>query len=87
VEVDWVGDIGVVQLDSPSVGAAPVDEIAEQLDFRLPESATPAAIAAIHDRLRELGLRWSPLDEGSSMVLTFYGPHQIVQLRRSTDTG
>ena len=71
VEVDRAGDIEVVHLDSPSVGTAPVDEIAEQLD--LTESATHAAIFAIHDRLRELGLRWRSLNDGGSMVLTFSG--------------
>ena len=73
VEVDQGGEIGVVQLGSSSVGAAPIDEIAEQLDFRLPESATPAAIAAIHDRLRELGQRWRSLEGGGAILLTFSG--------------
>ena len=50
-----------------------MNEIAEQLGFSLPESATPAAIAAIHDRLRELGLRWRSLYDGGSIVLTFSG--------------
>jgi hypothetical protein len=76
VEVDQVGEIGVVQLGSPLVGAALMDEIAEQLDFSLPESATPAAIAAIRDRLRELGLRWRSLYDGGSIVLTFPGSHR-----------
>ncbi len=76
VEVDQVGEIGVVQLGSPLVGTAPMDEIAEQLDFSLPESATPAAIAAIRDRLRELGLRWRSLYDGGSIVLTFPGSHR-----------
>jgi hypothetical protein len=73
VEVDQVGEIGVVHLGSPSVGAPPMNEIAEQLEFSLPENATPAAIAAIHDRLRELGLRWRSLGDGGSIVLTFSG--------------
>lgn len=73
VEVDQVGKIGVVQLGSPSICAAPVDEIAEQLGFSLPDSATSAAIAAIRDRLRELGLRWRSLDDGGSIKLTFSG--------------
>ena len=73
VQVDQVGGIGVVQFSSASVGAAPLDEIAEQLGFRLTESATPAAIAAIHDRLRQLGLRWRSLNDGASLVLTFSG--------------
>jgi hypothetical protein len=73
VGVHKVGDIGVVQLGSPSVGAKPLDEIAEQLRFSLPDSATPTVIAAIRDRLRELGLRWASLNDGSSIVLTFSG--------------
>jgi hypothetical protein len=76
VNVDQVGEFAVVQLDSPSVAAAPTDEIAQQLDFSLPESATPAAIAAIHDRLRELGLRWRSLYDGGSIKLTFPGSHR-----------
>ncbi|MGA8368707.1 MAG: hypothetical protein WB765_01130, partial [Acidimicrobiales bacterium] len=72
-EVDQVGDIGVVSLHASSAVSAPVDEIAEQLDFTLPESATPAAIAAIHDQLRQLGLRWRSLSDGGSVVLTFSG--------------
>jgi hypothetical protein len=73
VAVAEVDGIGVVQFSSPSVGAATMDEIAEQLGFRLTESGTPAAIATIHDRLRELGLRWRSLSDGGSIVLTFSG--------------
>jgi hypothetical protein len=73
VEVDQVGKIGVVHLGSPSVGAPPMNEIAEQHEFSLPENATPAAIAAIYDRLGELGLRWRSLDDGGSIVLSFSG--------------
>jgi hypothetical protein len=69
--VDQVGKIGVVQLGSPSNQDAPIDEIAKQLGFSLPDSATSAAIAAIRDRLRELGLRWRSLDDGGSIKLTF----------------
>jgi hypothetical protein len=73
VEGEQVGEIGAVHLASPTVGARPMDEIAEQLGFSLPDSATPAAIAAIHDRLRELGLRWRSLNDGGSIVITFSG--------------
>lgn len=73
VEVDQVGDIGVVSLHASSVVSAPMDEIAEQLDFSLPDNATPAAIAAIHDQFRQLGLRWRSLSDGGSVVLTFSG--------------
>jgi hypothetical protein len=76
VEVDQVGEIGVVRLDAASVGVAPMVEIAKQLDFSLPESATPAAIAAIHHRLREFGLRWRTLHDGDSIVLTLPGSHR-----------
>jgi hypothetical protein len=72
VKVDQMGEIGVVRLDAASVGA-PMVEIAKQLDFGLPESATPAAIGAIHDRLRELRLQWRTLHDGGSIVLTFPG--------------
>ena len=73
VEVDQVGEIGVVHLHSASVLGAPMDKIADQLDISLPASATPAAIAAIDDRLRELELRWRSLDDGGSIVLIFSG--------------
>ena len=76
VQVDQVDEIGVVQFGSPWVGGAPMDEIADQLGFSLAESATPAAIAAIHGRLRELGLRWRSLNNGHSIVLTFSGPRR-----------
>jgi hypothetical protein len=73
VGVDQVGEIAVVQFVSRSVGSVSIGELAEQLDFSLPDSATPAAIAAILDRLRELGLRWRSLYDGGSIVLTFSG--------------
>jgi len=73
VEVDHVGDIGVVRLDSTSVGAAPMDAIGAQLGFHLPESATATSITAIRDRLRQLGIRWRALEDGGSMTLTFPG--------------
>ena len=76
VEVDQVDGIGVVQFSSPSVSTAPMDEIAEQLGLRLTESVAPAAIAAIRERLRELGLRWRSLNDGGSIVLTFSGSHR-----------
>ena len=75
-EVDRVGEIGLLHLDAPSVGAPPTEDIAGQLHFSLPESATPAAVAAIHDRLRELGLRWRSLPDGGAVVLAFSGCHQ-----------
>jgi hypothetical protein len=76
VGVVQVGEIAVVEFDSPSVRTAPIDEVAEQLDFNLPESATPAAIAAIHAQLRALGLQWRSLSDGGSIVLTFAGSHR-----------
>ena len=76
VEIDQVGDIGVVRLDSSSVGAAPMDAIGAQLGFSLPESATPSSIPAIRDRLRELGIRWRALEDGGSITLTFPGTHR-----------
>jgi hypothetical protein len=71
VEVEQLCEIGAVHLGSPTVGPRPMDEIAEQLGFSLPDSATHAAIAAIYDRLRELGLRWRSLNDGGSIVITF----------------
>ena len=76
VEVDQMGEVGVVRFNAASVNVAPMVEIAEKLVFSLPESATPAAIAAIQERLRELGQRWSTLDDGGSIVLTFPGSHR-----------
>jgi hypothetical protein len=71
--VDQVGGIALVQLDPASVSSAPMVEIADQLKFSLPESATPDVIGAIHDRLRELGMRWRTLNDGDAIVLTFSG--------------
>jgi hypothetical protein len=76
VKVDQIGEIGVVRSNAASVSVAPMVEIAEKLDFSLPESATPAAMAAIQERLCELRQRWSTLDDGGSIVLTFPGSHQ-----------
>jgi hypothetical protein len=73
VEVEQAHGFGAVHLGSPTVGARPMDEIAEQLGFSLPDGVTPATIAAIHDRLRELGLRWRSLNDGGSIVITFSG--------------
>ena len=73
VEVEQACEFGAVHLGSPMVGAQPMDEIAEQLGFSLPDGVAPAAIAAIHDRLRELGLRWRSLNDGGSIVITFSG--------------
>jgi hypothetical protein len=76
MDISQVGEIGIVQLGSPSTLAAPVGEIAERLNFRLPDSATTTNIAAIRDRLRELGLRWRSLEDGDSIKLTYSGPHR-----------
>ena len=73
VEVEDVGEIEAVHFGPTTVSTRPMDEIAEQLEFSLPDSATPVAIAAIHDRLRELGLRWRSLNDGGSIVITFPG--------------
>ena len=64
--------VEVEQVHRPSA-ARPMDEIAEQLSFRLADGVTPAAIVAIHDRLQELGLRWRSLNDGGSIVITFSG--------------
>jgi hypothetical protein len=54
---------------TPSADAtAAIVEIAGQ---PLPASATPAAVAAIRDRLAELGDRWRHLDDGGAITLTF----------------
>jgi hypothetical protein len=65
-EVDRAGRIGIVHFDSPSFAAAPASETAGQLDFRLPKSATLVAIATIHDKLRDLGMRWRSLNDSGS---------------------
>jgi len=76
VGVDQVGEIGVVELGSPSVRRAPalVDAIADSLGFSLPESATPAAVAVIWGRLRELEAHWRSLDDGGSITVAFFNP-------------
>jgi hypothetical protein len=65
--------VEVEQARRPSAAARPMDEIADQLGFSLPDGVTPTAIAAIHDRLQELGLRWRSLNDGGSIVITFSG--------------
>jgi hypothetical protein len=71
MEVEEVSDVVVVQLSSSSESAVSVDDLGERLGFALPETTTPGTIAAIHDRLRDLGRRWRTLDDGCAIKLGF----------------
>jgi hypothetical protein len=53
-----------------TVGAA-MEDLAARFGHDLPTSASPEVIAAIHERLRELGARWRALPDGGSIVLPF----------------
>ena len=72
MEVEELSDVAVVRLSSSAVSPVSVDDLGERLGCELPENL--AVIAAIHDRLRELGQRWRTLDDGCSIKLTFSGP-------------
>jgi hypothetical protein len=73
IDVDQIHGVAVARLGPPPLSTLPVGEITERLGFNLPESATSAAVTAIHDRLRELGQRWRGLDDGGSIRLVFAG--------------
>jgi len=65
VTVCEVGEVAVARLVSPPAGRSPVNEIAEVLGAKLPDSATPDALVVIRDRLRSLREEWRNLDDGS----------------------
>jgi hypothetical protein len=77
--VDHDGPIAVVRAAQPSAGTAPpatpsIDDLARQLGCARPEGVTDAAVAAITDRLQELGHRWRTLDDGAAITLGFAVP-------------
>jgi hypothetical protein len=73
IDVDQIGGVAVARLTPASLSMSPVGEITHRLGFDLPDSATSTAVAAIHDRLRELGRKWRGLDDGGSIRLLFAG--------------
>jgi hypothetical protein len=75
--VDHDGPIAVVRSAQPSAGTAPpsIDDLVRQLGFAPPEGVTDATVAAITDRLRELGHRWRALDDGAAITIGFGVPH------------
>jgi hypothetical protein len=77
--VDHDGLLAVVRSEPPSAGPKPtappsIDEISRHLGFDRPEAVTDAIVAAITDRLRELGRRWRALDDGEAITLGFAVP-------------
>jgi hypothetical protein len=78
VQVDDSGPLAVARVGTPSTGTRPGDvgdvgDVGARLGFTLPASATTVVIAAITDRLRELGRQWAALEDGGAITVTF-GP-------------
>lgn len=70
VAVEDAGKLAVARQGS-SAPRAPSEEVARQLGFGLPASATPDAIATVAERLRELGKRWRALADGGAITLSY----------------
>ena len=70
--LESAGGLAVARLGSSPIDAAERGELARQLGFRLPDGATPDAVAAISERLGELAQRWRGLEDGGAIKLGFF---------------
>jgi hypothetical protein len=75
--LELAGDLVVVrpgtdgQAETMSAVGPAMTDVAARFGHDLPATATPDAVAAIHQRLRELGATWRTLPDGGSIVLPF----------------
>jgi hypothetical protein len=73
LRLEEAGALTVARLEPDGTDTAPLDALAAVLQFDLPSHTAAMQVAALRNRLTELGHRWRILPDGEALTLRYPG--------------